>query len=151
MGFIGEEIVWNLYIRAVPFGSMPRRPVRRPIPPSQRILGEKVMARLSPFKRVQDPRILRSVSKYVKYRKRARLARSVITSPFDFSKAENVALGNARKAQMIFHSSLFRMDVKRLPKAFKKSVKDEEAEQAKLAEPRTIDAQVKTPEHSVKS
>ncbi|AUC06077.1 MAG: Sec-independent protein translocase [uncultured bacterium] len=36
-------------------------------------------------------------------------------------------------------------------KDFKKSVKDEEAEQAKLAEPRTIDAQVKTPEHSVKS
>jgi len=36
-------------------------------------------------------------------------------------------------------------------KDFKKSVKDEEAEQAQLAEPRTIDAQVKTPEHSVKS
>ena len=30
-------------------------------------------------------------------------------------------------------------------------MEDEEAEQAKLAEPRTIDAQVKTPEHSVKS
>lgn len=36
-------------------------------------------------------------------------------------------------------------------KDFKKSVKDEEAEQAQLAEPRTIDAQVKTPEHSIKS
>ena len=36
-------------------------------------------------------------------------------------------------------------------KDFKKSVKDEEAEQAQLAEQRTIDAQVKTPEHSVKS
>ena len=36
-------------------------------------------------------------------------------------------------------------------KDFKKSVKDEEAEQAQLAEPRTIDAQVKTPEQSVKS
>jgi len=36
-------------------------------------------------------------------------------------------------------------------KDFKKSVKDEEAEQAQLAEPHTIDAQVKTPEHSVKS
>ncbi|MDR6629387.1 sec-independent protein translocase protein TatA [Acinetobacter lwoffii] len=36
-------------------------------------------------------------------------------------------------------------------KDFKKSVKDEEAEQAQLAEPRTIDARVKTPEHSVKS
>nr|WP_278357297.1 Sec-independent protein translocase subunit TatA [Acinetobacter lwoffii] len=36
-------------------------------------------------------------------------------------------------------------------KDFKKSVKDEEAEQAQLAEPRTIDAQVKTSEHSVKS
>ena len=31
-------------------------------------------------------------------------------------------------------------------KDFKKSVKDEEAEMAKLQEPRTIDAQVKTPE-----
>ena len=36
-------------------------------------------------------------------------------------------------------------------KDFKKSVKDEEAEQAQLAEPRTIDAQVKNTESSVKS
>ncbi|HJF28237.1 Sec-independent protein translocase subunit TatA [Acinetobacter bohemicus] len=36
-------------------------------------------------------------------------------------------------------------------KDFKKSVKDEEAEQAQLQQPRTIDAQVKTPESSVKS
>ena len=36
-------------------------------------------------------------------------------------------------------------------KDFKKSVKDEEAEMAKLQEPRTIDAQVETPETSIKS
>ena len=36
-------------------------------------------------------------------------------------------------------------------KDFKKSVKDEEAEMAKLQEPRTIDAQVKPPETSIKS
>ena len=36
-------------------------------------------------------------------------------------------------------------------KDFKKSVKDEEAEQAKLAELRIIEAQVKTPETSIKS
>ncbi len=36
-------------------------------------------------------------------------------------------------------------------KDFKKSVKDDEAEQAQLQQPRTIDAQVKTPETSVKS
>jgi hypothetical protein len=36
-------------------------------------------------------------------------------------------------------------------KTLKKSVKDEEAEQAKLAEPRIIEAQVKTPETSIKS
>jgi sec-independent protein translocase protein TatA len=36
-------------------------------------------------------------------------------------------------------------------KDFKKSVKDDEPEAAKLQEPRTIDAQVKTAESSVKS
>ena len=36
-------------------------------------------------------------------------------------------------------------------KDFKKSVKDEEVEMANLQEPRTIDAQVKTPETSIKS
>ena len=36
-------------------------------------------------------------------------------------------------------------------KDFKKSVKDEEVEMAKLQEPRTIDAQVKTHETSIKS
>lgn len=36
-------------------------------------------------------------------------------------------------------------------KDFKKSVRDEEAEALKLQEPRTIDAEVKTPDHSLKS
>ena len=41
--------------------------------------------------------------------------------------------------------------LKHLGKDVKKSVKDDEAEQAQLQQPRTIDAQVKTPETSVKS
>lgn len=36
-------------------------------------------------------------------------------------------------------------------KDFKKSVRDEDAEQAALKEPRTIDAQIKSAESSVKS
>jgi len=36
-------------------------------------------------------------------------------------------------------------------KDFKKSVKDEEAEQAQLQQPRTIDAQIKSTESSIKS
>ncbi|CAM2869798.1 Sec-independent protein translocase subunit TatA [Acinetobacter celticus] len=42
-------------------------------------------------------------------------------------------------------------DVGGAVKDFKKSVRDEEAEQAKLKEPLTIDAQVKNTESSVKS
>lgn len=42
-------------------------------------------------------------------------------------------------------------DVGGAVKDFKKSVRDEEAEQASLKEPRTIDAQVKSTESSVKS
>ncbi len=42
-------------------------------------------------------------------------------------------------------------DVGGAVKDFKKSVRDDEAEAAKLQEPRTIDAQVKTAEHSAKS
>ena len=42
-------------------------------------------------------------------------------------------------------------DVGGAVKDFKKSVRDEEAEQAKLKDPLTIDAQVKNTESSVKS
>ncbi|MBI1451549.1 MULTISPECIES: Sec-independent protein translocase subunit TatA [Acinetobacter] len=42
-------------------------------------------------------------------------------------------------------------DVGGAVKDFKKSVRDDEAEQSKLQEPRTIDAQVKTTESSIKS
>jgi len=42
-------------------------------------------------------------------------------------------------------------DVGGAVKDFKKSVRDDEAEQSKLQDPRTIDAQVKTTESSIKS
>lgn len=42
-------------------------------------------------------------------------------------------------------------DVGGAVKDFKKSIKEDEAEAAKLNEPRTIDAEVKNPETSIKS
>ncbi|MEG0487809.1 MAG: twin-arginine translocase subunit TatA, partial [Acinetobacter sp.] len=42
-------------------------------------------------------------------------------------------------------------DVGGAVKDFKKSIKEDEAEQAKLKEPLTIDAQVKNAENSIKS
>ncbi len=99
--------------------------VRRSIPASQKILARSFASRLSPFQRVQDPRISRLVSGYSKFRRDPRLARSTITNPFDFNTAENVALRNARQAQTIFNSSTFRREYKTLPVAVQKMVVDE--------------------------